>query len=276
LLSRSDGLILFVNSTSLFYFEDDADKRQLSGINALDKILRAFAVQMKNKPYSAFSEEKPDRKGISIVLAKADSDLLDESLAKPGLLTENRHTNKPYAGLIKAYMQHAKNLNEVLMDSSKGVTEWKSAITPVGAFGHGRTKTTLKPTNPEGNLEDSVYSPEGDGKASIPAGNKLKQYFDGYKPPAQEVEYTPLSRGNKFPIPVNAFSPVLWVLDNLLKNASSKDGLTRNRAGLFQGVVESIRAQLFEKEKERKVEDPTTTRVMKQSVIVPLDSIYKP
>jgi len=274
LLSRSDGLILFVNSTSLFYFEDDADKRQLSGITDLEKILRSIISVTKCNPHSPFSEEKPDRRGISIVLAKADSDLLDDSLAKPGLLTENSVAQTQYAGLIKAYMQQAKGLNEALMDASKGVMEWKSAIMPVGAFGHGRTKTTLKPIKPGGSLEDCVYSPEGDGKASMPAGNKLKQYFDAYCPPGQEVEYIPLGRGNLFPRPVNAFAPVLWLLDKFLENSHSQ-GLTRNQSELFKGMIDSFYSQLLENDKSPEVEEPTATNAVKP-IIAPLDSIYKP
>jgi len=271
LIARSDGLILFINSTSLFYFEDDEDKKHWSGINALNQILRSFAVQMKNAPYSTFSEEKPNKKGVSVVLAKSDSDLLDTSLAKPALLNENRNVSKPYAGLIKAYMQHATSLNEVLVDSSSGATSWQAAITPVGAFGHGRTETTLKATSPDGSVDDCVY--DGEDKGAIPSGNKLKKYFDSFSPPAQEVEYKMIDRSNRFPNPVNAFSPVLWVLDNLLKNSNAK-GLTGG-GGLFKGMLNSFRSQLFENDKAAEIEDPTTTNVVKQSIIVPLDSIYK-
>ena len=264
IIEKSDGLILFVDPISLFYYEDDQQKMIKSGITALRDTIMSLTIQLS----------KLD-KSVSIILAKSDSDLISQDVAQPGLIRgdQENQLNKAYAGLIKAYLKHGKVLNNVLLNAG-----WPTAITPVGSLGHSRTKTTLVPG--EGmSLDDCLYAPNPG--ENVPDGNNVGKYFDPIKPPNQEVEFIPVSRGNIFPRPVNAFSPVLWVLDNLLRNANAGDlnvaGTTRgnllqrvlNTVGEFIGVSDPEKPEPLEN-----IEDPSTGKVVKQSTIVPLSSLY--
>ena len=269
LIARSDGLIMFVNSAGLFYYEDDKDKKDLSGIGKLEQTIGSFVVQEKNNPSD--NANSVSRKAVSIVLAKADSDLLDDRIARPGDIkgSGNNMLHRAYAGLTQTYLKFGKGLNQTLLDA-----DWPTAITPVGAFGYGRTTTTLQSTEPESSLDDCLFEPENE--AGVPIGNKRGVYFNPFNSPAQGVDYHAPSRSDYFPRPINAFSPVLWVLDNLLRDAKvGKLNVTEKQRGMFKDMVKSFRTQVFgDESSDELVEDPTTAEAVKRSIIVPLQKLY--
>ena len=262
LLAESDGLLLFIDSPSLFYYEGDIDRKEESGIQDLDEVIGSFALQSKGAR----------KKAVSIVLSKMDSDLLDDNIARPGDIkggADGGIIHKDYAGLIQAYLENGRHLNEILLNVG-----WKSAITPVGALGRGRTVTTLHAPDADSSLEDSVYVPSNPG--DVPVGNKRGECFNGFNPPAQSVEFKPVSSGDRFPRPENTFSPLLWVLDSLLLDANGGySNVSEKQRGLFKNMMRSFRKHTPEDEAETDSGPATTTEAaVKSSTIVPLAELY--
>ena len=265
LMSISDGLILFVDSPSLFYYENDRNRKIASGIAKLMEIMGSFAIQDNNGSNGVDIPENRDLKAVSVVLSRADSDLLDDCVIRRDSIKGGKgsYVHDAYAGLIQAYLEQGQMLNKFLLS-----TNWPVAITPFGAFGHGRTVTKLKPFGEDNSLDDCVYEP--DSKVGVPLGNKLGKYFDPFIAPTQQVEYATSNQTDNSIIPINALAPVLWIFDNLLLAGKYRDlNVVKPRKGI-------LGQSWFSRDRVADLDegDPSTVENFRQPVMVPLSRLY--
>ena len=152
LLSQSDAIILFVDSISLFYYEEKANRLRWSGADTITGILNSYSTFQNSPEYVRFQEGATDERhlAISVVLSKCDSDLIGESVRAVDFIQRNRSSRKPYAGIVSRFLEDCNELVQILTNNlsvktaSGSSINWYPAIIPVGAFGEGYIKTDLE------------------------------------------------------------------------------------------------------------------------------------
>ena len=121
--SLSSAVLLFADSITLTHYTNSRQRRIQSGARAINNLIRQYALHYADRPLT-----------VVIVLAKADSDLID-----PEWKEDN------YAKLIDAGLDA---FNEVASVVRSGKNEgWGGGIVAVGSVGEGAVKSQLTPSS---------------------------------------------------------------------------------------------------------------------------------